>query len=243
MTIEDYLKDSYLTESKARIVEINGDKVILDQTIFYATGGGQENDIGFLCQNNNCLEVYDVKKESGTIVHYVKNGKELVIDEVTLKINWERRYGLMRHHSCLHVIGAVVYKKYGALSTGNKIYPDRARIDFNELNDLTDTEIDEIINESNRIIEENHPITTRYINRKEAESSSGLIKTVISLLPPSVTTVRLVAIEGIDEQACGGTHVKETKEIGKMFLTKFTSKGKNNKRFEVYAENILNPCK
>ena len=141
----------------------------------------------------------------------------------------------MRHHSLLHVLGAVVYQKYGALSTGNKIYADRARIDFNQLEDLSNEQIEEIIQEANQIIRDNYPVSTRYISRKEAENSSGLIKTVISLLPASVTSVRLVSIDTVDEQACGGTHVRETGEIGKVVLSKFSSKGKNNKRFEVYA--------
>lgn len=154
---------------------------------------------------------------------------------VRVRVNWERRLGLMRHHTLLHVLGAVVYQKYGALCTGNQIYPDRARIDFNQLQDLTPEQRDEIVMEANRIIAADFPTSYRTVSREEAENIPGMIKTVVSLLPPSVRTVRLVAIESVDEQACGGTHVRTTGEIGGMEITDIKSKGKNNKRLEVRA--------
>lgn len=235
MTEELFLRDSYLQSCRADIVEIEDEKVVLNQTVFYPTGGGQEHDTGMLIQNDRSFEVYQVKRENGKIVHFVKNAQDLTFGEVTVKIDWKRRNGLMRHHSLLHVLGSVVYEKYGALSTGNKIYNDRARIDFNNLSELTEEEIKEIAQESNRIIKKNHSIFSRYVTRDEAENSSGLIKTAISLLPASVTSVRLVSIENIDEQACGGTHVKQTGEIGEMFIKKVKSKGKHNMRFDVYV--------
>ncbi|MFM1652443.1 alanyl-tRNA editing protein [Brevibacillus sp. B_LB10_24] len=231
---ELYLQDSYLRTCTANVIGVDKEKVILDQTVFYPTGGGQEHDTGHLVQDGRAFEVYQVKKEQGQIVHYVKNAEELKQGEATAEINWDRRHGLMRHHSLLHVLGAVVYEKYGALCTGNKIYPDRARIDFNNLHDLSEAQLQEIVEETNRIIREDHPITYRTVPREEAESISGMIKTVTSLLPPSVTNVRLVAIGSVDEQACGGTHVARTGEIGEMALEKVTSKGKENKRLEVY---------
>ncbi|GED12407.1 alanyl-tRNA editing protein [Aneurinibacillus migulanus] len=232
-TNELYVNDSYVTTCEAHIIKIEGEKVILDQTVFYPTGGGQEHDTGVLIQENEVFDVHQVKREKGEVIHYIKNAQQLKIGKVTARIDWERRMGLMRHHSLLHVLGAVVYKKYGALCTGNKIYPTRARIDFDHLQDVTDEQAEEIVRETNKILEEHYPITLRYVSREEAENISGVIKTSINLLPPSIKTVRLVSISSIDEQACGGTHVSNTKEIGKMVLDKITSKGKNNKRFEV----------
>lgn len=232
-TLELYVDDSYLTSCTAQVVKIDGEKVMLDQTVFYPTGGGQEHDTGLLIQDEKTFEVYEVKKEQGSIVHYVKNADQLKLGVIEAKIDWERRKGLMRHHSLLHVVGAVVYKKYNALCTGNKIYPDRARIDFNNLHDLSEEEYQEIVNETNAILKENHSVTIRNVTRNEAENIPGLIKTAINLLPPSVTQIRLVTIDSIDEQACGGTHVSNTIEIGQMALLKVTSKGKNNKRLEV----------
>lgn len=232
-TNELYTADSYLTACEANVLKIEGEKVWLDQTVFYPTGGGQEHDTGVLVQGDETFEVYEVKKEKGEIIHYVKNAQRLREDQVFSRIDWERRFGLMRHHSLLHVLGAVVYQKYGALCTGNKIYPTRARIDFDHLQDLSEEQIADIVQETNQILAEDHPITLRSVSREEAEGISGLIKTSINLLPPSIKTIRLVSIASVDEQACGGTHVSNTTEIGKMMLDKVDNKGKNNKRFEV----------
>ncbi|KOP79898.1 alanyl-tRNA editing protein [Cytobacillus solani] len=232
-TRELYLDDSYLTSCTANVVKLEGEKVSLDRTVFYPTGGGQEYDTGLLIQGGQTFEVYQVKNEKGEIIHYVKNADQLKYGEIKAEIDWERRQGLMKHHSLLHILGAVVYKKYNALCTGNKIYPDRARIDFNNLHDLSDEEYQEIVNETNKIIKENHPVAIRYVSRMEAENIPGLIKTAINLLPASVTRIRLISIDSIDEQACGGTHVSNTGEIGEMALLKVSSKGKNNKRLEV----------
>ncbi|MDQ0339667.1 Ser-tRNA(Ala) deacylase AlaX [Caldalkalibacillus uzonensis] len=233
MTIALFLENSYLKSCNAQVVQINGEEVILDQTIFYPGGGGQEHDTGFLVQNGQEFEVYKVKKQNGQIVHYTKNANRLAKDQVQLVLDWERRYNLMRHHTLLHVLGAVVYNKYGSLCTGNQIYERRARIDFNNLSDLSEEEIKEIEAETNRQIKANHPVSFRVVSREEAEQMPGVIKTLVSLLPPAVQDIRLVKIGDIDEQACGGTHVKETGEIGILQITKVKSKGKNNKRIEV----------
>ncbi|USG68225.1 alanyl-tRNA editing protein [Brevibacillus ruminantium] len=238
MTTEQYLNDSYLTIGEAQILEIGQNQVILDQTIFYPTGGGQEHDLGVMVQNNREYEVVKVKREQGRIVHYLSSTEGLQKGPVHLQIDWERRYGLMRHHSLLHVLAAVVQRKFGALCTGNQIYPDRARIDFTQLRELSEEETAEIVAETNEEINRNHPITTRWITREEADHAPSLIKTVVNLLPPSVTTVRLVAIGDIDEQACGGTHVKETSEIGHFAITKIKSKGQDSRRLEVVAMPI-----
>ncbi|MBG9792800.1 alanyl tRNA synthetase [Paenibacillus dendritiformis] len=235
MTKELFLEDGYLQECEAAVLEAAEDKIILDQTVLYPAGGGQEHDTGILEQDGRTFEVYGVKREGGRIVHYVRNGADLKLGPVRVQVNWERRLGLMRHHTLLHVLGAVVYQKYGALCTGNQIYPDRARIDFNQLQDLTPEQRDEIVMEANRIIAADFPISYRTVSREEAEIIPGMIKTVVSLLPPSVRAVRLVAIESIDEQACGGTHVRSTGEIGGVEITDIKSKGKNNKRLEVRA--------
>ncbi|SHE11713.1 alanyl-tRNA synthetase [Chlamydia abortus] len=230
---ELFLADSYLKECEVEIVDIEEDKVILDRTVFYPTGGGQEHDTGVLVQGEQAFEVYQVKREKGQIVHYVKEAGKLDKGLALARIDWERRYGLMRHHTLLHVLGAVVYQKFEALCSGNQIYPDRARIDFNQLHDLTPEQLADIVSETNRLIEEDHPISYRTVSREEAENIAGLIKTMVSLLPPSVTHVRLVSIDSVDEQACGGTHVQRTGEIGRMEITDVKSKGKNNKRLEV----------
>lgn len=235
MTEELYLRDSYLTHCDAQIIQVEGNQVIMDRTIFYPTGGGQEHDLGVLRQNDREYPVLRVKREQGQIIHVVEDAGDLRPGPVSLQIDWDRRYGLMRHHSLLHVLAAVVHRRYGALCTGNQIYPDRARIDFTSLSDLTAEEVAQIEAETNAEISQNHAVTSRWITREEADNAPSIIKTVVNLLPPSVTSVRLVAIGSIDEQACGGTHVKETSEIGRLVIHKIKSKGSDSKRLEVAA--------
>ncbi|RAL24032.1 alanyl-tRNA editing protein [Thermoflavimicrobium daqui] len=235
MTKERFLEETYLRECEAEVIQIDGEKVYLDQTLLYPTGGGQEHDQGKFIQDDQNYEVIKVKREKGKIVHYVKNADNLKLGKIKVQIDWDRRYGLMRHHSLLHVLGAVMYKKFGALCTGNQIYPDKARIDFNEINNLDEEQVKEVIQEVNQIISEDKSIFIKSMSRQEAEQSSGMIKTAINLLPPSVQRVRIVCIDSIDEQACGGTHVQRTSEIGTLCIDRIKSKGKNNKRFEVRA--------
>ncbi|WP_243354797.1 alanyl-tRNA editing protein [Bacillus litorisediminis] len=236
MTRELYLLDSYQAKCEAAILSIDEDKIILDQTVFYPTGGGQEHDTGWLQQGEVRVEVHKVKKEQGEIVHYIKTPGKISVGPVRAEINWERRHGLMRHHSMLHVLGSVFYKHFGSLCTGNQIYEDRARIDLTGITELGDDELMKMIHEANIEIFHNHPITTRIVPREEAEAISGSIKTVVNLIPESVREIRLVKIGEIDEQACGGTHVKETKEIGKIILEKTKNKGKGITRLELHAE-------
>jgi misacylated tRNA(Ala) deacylase len=233
---ELYLANSYQTKCESNIIRVEDNKVFLDETVFYPTGGGQEHDTGWIQQNGESVEVFKVKKEQGQVVHYVKNPEKLCSGSAIAEINWQRRHGLMRHHSMLHVLGSVFYKHYDSLCTGNQIYEDRARIDLTGITELSEVEINRMISEANKEILANHPISTRILPREEAESISGSIKTVVNLIPDSVKEIRLVKIGNIDEQACGGTHVKETSEIGHIVLEKTKNKGKGVTRLELYAE-------
>ncbi|WP_226674722.1 alanyl-tRNA editing protein [Mesobacillus jeotgali] len=237
MESELYLANSYQTKCETNIISIEDDKVFLEKTVFYPAGGGQEHDTGWIQQNGESVEVFKVKKEQGKVVHYVKNPEKLSEGPATSEINWQRRQGLMRHHSMLHVLGSVFYKHHDSLCTGNQIYENRARIDLTGITELSEEEINQMIAEANQEILANHPISTRIVPREEAESISGSIKTVVNLIPESVREIRLVKIGDIDEQACGGTHVKETQEIGRIVLEKTKNKGKGVTRFELYAEN------
>ncbi|WP_408006989.1 alanyl-tRNA editing protein [Pseudalkalibacillus sp. A8] len=238
MAVELFLEDSYLKECQANIVEVEGNKVKLDQTVFYPTGGGQEHDTGHLLQNGREYEVKKVKKENGDIVHYVKDPEGLEEREVTAIIDWNRRYSLMKHHSLLHVLASVFNTVYGSLCTGNQIYSDRARIDLTEIHSLGKEDFDRIVEQANREIQANHLISSRVLPREEAKQISGAIKTVVNLIPSFVKEIRLVKIGDIDEQACGGTHVGQTKEIGGVVLDKVKNKGKGGTRLEVRTTTV-----
>ncbi|MGG3124104.1 alanyl-tRNA editing protein [Priestia megaterium] len=234
MVKELFLENSYQTSCKTFIKEINENKVILDQTVFYPTGGGQPFDTGVIKQGDHEVEVVKVKREQGEIVHYVQNTKKLTLGEATAHINWERRYRFMRYHTLLHVIAGHLYNKFGALATSNEIYEDnRARIDIKFEKEIPEGYLTVMEKEIHDIIEENHSISTRSLSREEVEKIPGSIKTVINLLPPSIQTIRLVAISELDEQACGGTHVQSTKEIGAFSINKIKNKGPHTKRIEI----------
>jgi misacylated tRNA(Ala) deacylase len=235
MTRELYLTNSCETSGEVNITKIEGEKVILDETLFYPTGGGQEHDTGTISQGGRAFEAYKVKKEGGEIIHYVKHDNELKPGNVQISIDWERRYRLMRHHSLLHVLAAVLYNKYGALCTGNQIHENKARIDFTGIKELSDEDWKNVVDQTNSEIEKGHPVSARMLPREEAENLSGTIKTVVNLIPKSVKDIRLVKIGDIDQQACGGTHVKDTNEIGEMVIEKIKNKGKGVTRLEVRA--------
>lgn len=237
MTLEIFLQDSYEKTCEAEILTIGNEKVVMDKTIFYPAGGGQEHDTGWLKQGEETVEVFKVKKEQGVIVHYVKKPEKLSSGAVTAKIDWQRRHGLMRHHSMLHVLGTVFYRHYDSLCTGNQIYTDRARIDLTGITELKEEELNEMVAEANKEISTNHKISSRIVPREEASAISGSIKTVVNLIPESVRDIRLVKIGNIDEQACGGTHVKETGEIGEIILEKTKNKGRGVTRLELRLEN------
>jgi Ser-tRNA(Ala) deacylase AlaX len=146
-------------------------------------------------------------------------------------VDWPHRYAVMRHHTAVHVLSGVVYHLFAATVTGGQIYPDRARMDF-ALADLNPDRVAAIEREANRIIGEALPITVRFVSREEFEAHD-LVRTAKNLVPAYLTTVRVVEIEGFDAQADGGTHVRNTREIGALRVTKTENKGKINRRLEI----------
>ncbi|MDN7245101.1 alanyl-tRNA editing protein [Planococcus shenhongbingii] len=234
MTKELFLEDSYLKTCGAEITSIDGNKVALNRTIFYPGGGGQEADSGILIQNGQEVQVTKVKKEGREIFHYISTPEKLVLGTVTATVDWERRESLMKHHTLLHVISAVFHQQQNSLCTGNQIYPDKARIDLTDITDLSSEELDALIAKANEELARNHKVTVRTVPREEAENISGMIKTIVNLIPESVKDIRLVKIGDIDEQACGGTHVNETGSVGQFVLDKTKNKGKGITRLEVH---------
>jgi misacylated tRNA(Ala) deacylase len=235
MVKELYLEDSYLRNCDSSIIEINNNQVVLDQTIFYPEGGGQPSDTGAFIQNNITYKVKKVKKEKGKIIHYIEGNQldTLEIGPITCILDWDKRYNVMRYHTLLHIIGSYFYKEYNALCSGNQIYEDRARIDFNGIGILPEDKLKAIETKVNDLIQGNHSVYATYLDREEAEEKSDLIKTMINLLPKSIKNIRVVTIGDIDEQACGGTHVKNTSEVNRFSIVKVKNKGKDNKRLEV----------
>ncbi|BAQ09974.1 alanyl-tRNA synthetase domain protein [Bacillus sp. OxB-1] len=233
MTKELFLTDSYLTQRNVHVINIEADRIELDETIFYPTGGGQEHDTGTLKQADRLYNIHKVKKENGKIVHYIEQPEGLTVGPAKITIDWDRRYEFMRHHSMLHIVGAVFHRKYNSLCTGNQIYLDKARIDLTEISSLSEEEIASAIQEANEEAQSNYTISSRILPRESVVNLSESVKTIVNLIPNSVQEIRFVSIGDIDEQPCGGTHVRQTSEVGKIILEKTKRKGKGITRLEL----------
>ncbi|MBW3017797.1 alanyl-tRNA editing protein [Candidatus Woesearchaeota archaeon] len=228
MTKALYMEDCYLQRCKAKVTEVNGMFIVTDQTIFYPESGGQPTDTGkFIC-NGTEYKVALAKKISGSISHQVDKEGLKVGDEVEMIIDWDKRHKLMRYHTAAHVVSGVINKHTGALITGNQLAFDKGRIDFN-LQDFDRDLIMGFLPEMNLIVEEAHQVAIKELPREEAFKIESLFK-LKDVLPPSIKRIRIVEIEGFDTQACGGTHVKKTREIGKITITEMQNKGKDNRR-------------
>jgi Ser-tRNA(Ala) deacylase AlaX len=230
-----YLVDSYLREFDATVSSVDGQAVMLDRTALYPGGGGQPADTGTLAWPGGQSLVPEMRRDERGVWHVLPGPAPLAGTTVHGAVDWDRRYAVMRHHSALHVLVGAVYRLYNALVTGGAIYPDRARMDFS-LEDLSKERVAAIEAEANRVIAEGHRIAVRFVSRDEYETSD-LTRLARNLLPPGVTNVRVIEIEGYDAQADGGTHVSNTSEIGLLRITKTENKGKTNRRLEIALES------
>jgi misacylated tRNA(Ala) deacylase len=224
--------DAYRRSCTARVTVVDGAGIRLDRTIFYPQGGGQPGDAGVLrLADGTSLPIIDTRKGEDTdeVIHVPAPGTALpaVGDEVTAELDWERRHRLMRMHTCLHLLCAVVP---GAV-TGGQISDGKGRLDFDVPGEALDKEA--IAARLNALIAADHPVEPRWIDDDELAARPELVRTM-SVKPPSGQgRVRLLDIAGIDLQPCGGTHVRRTGEIGRVHVTKIENKGKQNRRINV----------
>ncbi|MBI2653264.1 alanyl-tRNA editing protein [Candidatus Woesearchaeota archaeon] len=224
-----YMNDSYLKEFDAKVASVKDDKfIVLDKTAFYPSGGGQPNDAGIMICNGEEYPVVYVGKFDGKISHEVSKPGLKTGDKVNCRVDWERRYRLMRMHTAAHIIGAILYKEAGALYTGNQLGLDKSRIDFS-LDVLDREKIQQYLGMANECVQKSVDVRIYYLPREEALKIEGIVK-LASIMPPEVKELRIVEIPGIDLQADGGTQVKNTSEIGQISLVAIENKGKNNRR-------------
>jgi len=230
-----YQTDSYLREFTAQVVEVRPDQrgILLDQTAFYPGGGGQPHDLGEVMINDHRYQL--TKMERGYV--HVLDGNELptVGDQVQGVIDWERRYKLMRTHTAMHILCGVVWRDYGASVTGGNMEPLHGRMDF-EFERMQGELVREIEAKINAEVEAARDLRVRILPREEAFQIPDLIRTKINLLPEGIPEVRTVEIIGLDLQADGGTHVANTREVGRIRITDYKSKGGINKRIYVELE-------
>ncbi len=231
MTEEIFRQDSYAKTCEATVVRADEQGIVLDRTVFYPLGGGQAGDIGRLIWDGGEIAIADTRKgdQAGEILHIPEPGATLPTagTKVSAEIDWERRHRLMRMHTCLHLLCAVIEGDV----TGGSISDGRGRLDFNLPN--TQLDKDAITAELNRLVAEDHPVTPRWVDDAELEANPSLVRTMSVKPPMGSGKVRLLDIDGVDLQPCGGTHVQRTGEIGRVAVTKIENKGKQNRRINL----------
>jgi misacylated tRNA(Ala) deacylase len=235
-TEQVFLRNAYAREMDARVVAVDGDRVALDRTVFYATGGGQPHDIGALSWADGRAAVTGVRKEGGTVWHTLDGPVPAVGTEVHGEIDWERRHQLMRTHTALHILCGVIWNQWGTAVTGGNMEPLSARMDF-EFDPLPEgfaATVEELINAE---VAADRPIETEFLPRDAALDDADLIRTKVNLIPESVKEIRVIDIVGLDKQADGGTHVRSTGEVGRVRVVKTESKGKAFKRIRIQVDD------
>ena len=225
MTKKLYWEQPYSQEFTGKVLSISGNKVELDQTLFYPRGGGVSFDTGVLGE----AKVVETSKDDDRILHTLQSQPQFHVGQtVPGKINWERRHRLMRMHTAGHMLSALFYSRANCRITGNQIDVERSRMDF-DLEAFDRSKIESYVDEGNRLIRNDAPVKTYFLDREEALKLPEMVKLAEAAAPVD-QTLRIVEIAGIDRQADGGLHVAQLKEIGRVQLLKLENKGKTNRR-------------
>jgi len=222
-----HMKDNYTRRFEARVVEVLEDGVVLDRTAFYPLGGGVDCDHGMLVAERK-RNVTGVVWRDGKVVHLTDTeGLERGMT-VHGEIEWGRRYRLMRNHTASHLLEAMVFRETGALIGSGRVSVDRSYLGFT-LENMDRTLIEQAVEEANKAVGKGAPVKIYFMKREEALKLPDIVK-LAGKLPPAVKELRIVEILGIDRQACGGPHVADIGEIGRIEVIKIENKGKNNRR-------------
>ncbi len=224
-----FREDAYARNCVATVTAVDERGIRLDRTVFYPTGGGQPGDSGVLRFDGLEVRIKDTVKGDGgpdDVIHVPEDGQDLPTPGTAVEavIDWDRRYRHMRMHTALHLLCAVVP---GSV-TGGQIGADKSRLDFNVPAESLDK--DAIAEAVNRLIAADTPVGTQWITDEDMAAKPELVRTMSVKPPTGSGRVRLLNVEGVDLQPCGGTHVARTGEIGGIEVTKIENKGKQNRR-------------
>jgi misacylated tRNA(Ala) deacylase len=248
MTEQLFLEDSTVREFEATVERtVSDDRVVLDRTHFYPEGGGQPADHGTIATDDGRVwNVVDVQKHDG-IHHYLEPGESVDDDElptagvtVTGELDWERRYSHMRYHTAQHLLSALLLDEYDAETTGNQVRAHKATLDC-AYERFDEDELDHVEARMNELVEQARPVEWYVLDRETAEEALDPERTRLSLLPDSITEIRIVEIGGpstaddsddqpFDRTACAGTHVSNTEEIGEVAVAGRETKGSDEER-------------
>ncbi len=238
MTVKLYATDAYATTTDATVVrtDVDDNRVLLDQTVFYPGGGGQPHDLGSMSVGEDALSVVRVTQDRDGVWHWLEGGLPSEGTNVTSAIDWDRRYRLMRTHTALHALCGVVWRHFQSPVTGGNMQPGDGRLDFDIPN--WSPEILPIIEKDlNDELARGRPVEVSFLPRNAADMDPSLIRTKVNLLPDFISEVRVIDIVGLDRQADGGTHVAETGEVGTITIPKAENKGKGFRRIRVRLDD------
>jgi misacylated tRNA(Ala) deacylase len=238
VTQRRYSTEQYARETDAVVVGVDVDdgRVLLDRTVLYPGGGGQPHDVGALWIGDDRLPIVRVAEDGRGVWHWVEGGVPREGQSVRAEVDWDRRYRLMRTHTAMHALCGVVWDRFGSPVTGGNMEPGVGRLDF-ELPDWDPEDKASLEEALNRELEAARPVEISFLPRAEADQDPSLIRTKVSLLPPTLTEVRVVDIVGLDRQADGGTHVASTREVGRVRVVKVESKGKGFRRIRLQFDD------
>lgn len=224
--------DPYAGACRARVVAVTPAGIELDRTVFYPTGGGQPGDTGSLARADGTrIRIAGAVKGEGpeSVLHVPAPGEAAPRpgEEIEAAIDWDRRYRHMRFHTALHLLCAVV----PAPVTGGQVAEDKARLDFDI--DIAKLVKEAIEAELGRLVDEAHPVRPRWITEAELDARPELVRTMSVQPPRGQGSVRVLEIEGVDLQPCGGTHVANTREVGRLAVARIRSEGARNRRVTI----------
>lgn len=232
MTEELFREDSYLRDCDAVVSFADGSILRADRTVFYPLGGGQPGDTGTVSWDDEQCAIVDTRYMDGEISHVLEAGATAppVGTPIRLAIDWDRRYRHMRMHTAMHLLGAVL--RYGV--TGGNISATKSRLDF-DMEDTVDKEATAA--ELSRLVAGDHPVSCRWISEAELDANPDLVRTMSVQPPRGKGAIRLLEIEGVDLQPCGGTHVRSTAEVGAVRIGKVEKKGRRNRRVNLHLDD------
>ncbi len=228
MTELIYLKNGYQKECEAAVVSANDKTIVLDKSIFYPESGGQPGDFGVIKKGSEEFKVISVKKSGGDISIEVDKPGLNAGDKVNCIVDWDRRYILMKYHTAAHLLSAMIHKHTNALITGNQLGLEQSRIDF-DLENFDREKLLTYFDEANELIKKNIEVKSYFMPSEDAFKLPELFS-LKGKLPPQIKELRIVEIVDVERNACGGTHLKNIGEIGRISFLKADNKGKNNRR-------------
>ena len=233
MTEPLFREDSYLRECDATVTAAGDNFITLDRTIFYPLGGGQPGDTGNMSWDGGKAEIVDTRNgDDGAINHIMADGAAVpaVGASVKVTLDWERRYVHMRMHTAMHLLGSIL--QFGV--TGGNISAQKSRLDFDTADPIDKEAVTAQLTE---LVAANKPVACSWITDEELDAQPELVRTMSVQPPRGVGRIRLLNIEDIDLQPCGGTHLRNTGEVGAVRVSKVENKGKHNRRVNIVLDD------